>query len=94
MRRWQRGESLLELLVALILLEVAGTAALATALTVERVNRGSTSGAATDRSRWELYRAMESASSCHDTLAARLLPLFLPPTANRPAFPVMVRCGR
>jgi Tfp pilus assembly protein PilE len=89
----RRGESLVELIVALVVLELAGTMALAAALTIERSGRRAAAGAAEDRSRWERYRAVEVAPACAGSTAPLAVPLDLPSTPERPALSTTVRCG-
>jgi hypothetical protein len=90
----RRGDSLIELIVALLILELVGGAALATALVAERLTRHATNGARDDDARLAEYRARETDSAC----VARALPdtgvLDLPATADRPALHLVWRCGR
>jgi hypothetical protein len=88
------GESLVELIVALVVLEVIGSAALAAALTVEQLNRRATQGAAVDMTRWLTYRVAESAGSCVTAPSPDTIPLLFAATAERPQFTAMIRCGR
>ena len=90
----RRGESLIELIVALILLEVAGTLALAAALSIERVGRRASAGAAQDRARWESYRAAEVAPGCIEATTPSAVPFSLPASPERPATMAQLRCGR
>ena len=91
--RARHGESLIELIVALVLLELAGTFALAGALAIERVGRHSARGAAQDRARWESYRAAEVSPACVGAATPAAVPFTLPATAERPAMPTLLRCG-
>ncbi|MGH7582460.1 MAG: prepilin-type N-terminal cleavage/methylation domain-containing protein [Gemmatimonadales bacterium] len=88
-----RGESLVELLVALVILEIAGVAALATALTVERIGRRVERGSAEDTRRWVDYRQRESDTACVAAAAPDTVRINYPATAERPAFSAVVRCG-
>lgn len=93
MRQSRRGESLVELLVALLILEVAGILALTGALTLERLGRHARDGGSTDRARWEGYRAAEVAPACTGAGAPTAVALTLPATAERPVLATIVRCG-
>lgn len=90
----RRGESLIELIVALVLLELAGSLALATALTAERLARHAAAVSATDADRWQRYRTRELLPECVAALAPDTVPLRFPPTPDRPAFATTVRCGQ
>ena len=93
-QRRSRGESLVELIVALVILEIVGAAALAAALTVARVNRHAVAGAADDAARWHDYRTAESAAGCVDAVAPDSVPLLFSATADRPSLETVLRCGR
>ncbi|MES2305561.1 MAG: hypothetical protein V4558_08635 [Gemmatimonadota bacterium] len=90
----RKGSSLVELVVALLLLELAGAAALAAALTADRLGRRAQSASATDADRWERYRAAETAASCRNAAAPRATSLLLPESADRDSLRLVVRCGR
>jgi len=92
--RSSRGETLIELIVALVLLEVAGAAALAAAFTMERLGRHATQGAADDADRWRIYREFETAPACVNALAPDTVALVFPPTSDRPGLATEQRCGR
>ncbi len=92
--RPRAGATLAELLVALVLLELAGLGALAAALTADRIGRRAGLAARTDAERWSALRAAEVAPSCADSGAARAIALSWPGNAVRPAATVVVRCGR
>jgi hypothetical protein len=81
------------LLVALIILEIAGAAALATALTAERLGRHAAAGSAADAVRWQAYRQAERDSSCTARPQPDTVMLDFPATAGRPAITTTVRCG-
>ena len=93
-RHVARGESLVELIVALVILEIVGAAALAGALTVERFNRHAVQGATADVSRWQDYRVAETQASCVAAPAPDSIPLRFPATPDRPGLATVVRCGR
>jgi Tfp pilus assembly protein PilX len=90
----RRGATLLELLVALLLLDLIGLAALSAALTADRLGRRLGLVAQTDAERWARLRAAEVAPDCADTLAPRLGSVSWPATAGRPAATLALRCGR
>ncbi len=90
----RRGESLVELIVALVILEIVGAAALAAALTVARVNRHAANGAADDAARWHDYRTAESSSGCVDAVLPDSIPLRFLATSDRPPLETLLRCGR
>lgn len=90
----RRGETLIELIVALVVLELAGAAALAAALTAERLDRHATRGAAEDAARWQRYRELETLPSCVNAPVPDTIPLVFPPTVDRPTLPTAGRCGR
>ena len=93
-RRSLQGESLVEFIVALVILEIVGAAALAAALTVARVNRHATNGAADDAARWHDYRSAESAAGCVDAVLPDSVPLRFLATTDRPPLETLLRCGR
>jgi hypothetical protein len=92
--RRRRGESLIELIVALVILELAGAAALATALAVERFDRHAARGAADDAARWQSYRERETLPACTGAPAPDTVALLFPPTPDRPSLATVLRCGR
>jgi hypothetical protein len=89
----RRGGSLVELVVALLLLELVGAAALAAALAADRIGRRAARGATADRERWETYRQTELARPCRGDSVPRASALLLPATPERASFAVTVRCG-
>jgi hypothetical protein len=90
----RRGESLIELIVALVILEVVGAASLAAALAVERLGRHAGHGGADDARRWHDYRAGETSTACAGAASPDSIPLVFPQTADRPALATLLRCGR
>lgn len=90
----RRGTTLAELLVALLLLELAGLGALSAALTADRIGRRVGLASRTDAERWATRRAAEAAAACADTAAPRLGTVPWPGNAARPAATVVIRCGR
>ncbi len=88
------GTTLTELLVALLLLELAGLGALSAALTADRIGRRVGLASRTDAERWASRRAGEVAAACADTAAPRLGAVPWPGNAVRPAATVVIRCGR
>lgn len=90
----RRGESLVELIVALLILELVGAASLATALAVERLTRRAARAEATDAQRLATYRARETDSACVRDTLADTAHLAFAATPDRPALELAVRCGR
>ena len=90
----RRGATLLELLVALLLLELIGLGALSAALTADRIGRRLGLVSQTDAERWARLREAEVAPACADSLAPRLGSVTWPAVAERPAATVAIRCGR
>jgi hypothetical protein len=88
------GETLIELIVALVVLELAGAAALATALTAERLDRHAARGAAEDAARWERYRVLETLPLCVNLPQPDTMPLVFPQIVDRPTLATTARCGR
>ena len=84
---------MIELVVALLLLELAGAAALAAALSADRLGQRAARGTAADRGRWEEYRQAETASACRDETVPRPAGMFFPATPERESLGVVVRCG-
>ncbi len=94
MRLSRRGDSLIELIVALLILELVGGAALATALVAERLSRHANQGARDDDTRLAEYRARETDSACVRRPTPDTGALDLPATTDRPTLHVVWRCGR
>lgn len=92
--RRRRGESLIELIVALVILELVGAAALGAALAVERLDRHAARGTADDVARWQTYRARETLPSCTGAPALDTIALLFPATPDRPDLATVLRCGR
>lgn len=89
----RRGTTLLELLVALLLLQVVGAVALASALLATRLAARAQRGIATDRLRRETMHGIAVAPACRHVTPPMMLELTLPATPERPALPVRLRCG-
>jgi Tfp pilus assembly protein PilV len=92
--RSRRGESLVELIVALVVLEIVGVASLAGALAAERLGRHAAQGSAIDAVRWHDYRARETETTCVAASAPDSVRLLFPATPDRPALETLLRCGR
>jgi hypothetical protein len=90
----RRGASLLELLVALLLLELIGLGALTAALTADRIGRRLGLATTTDAERWSRLRAAETDPGCVDSLAPRLGSVEWPASGGRPGATLSVRCGQ
>jgi Tfp pilus assembly protein PilV len=91
--RSRTGTSLVEVLVALTILTIAGTATHAALTLTERLGRQATAGTATDRLRWETVQAAAAAPACRSAPAPVAIPLTLPATPERPALTAYIRCG-
>ena len=92
--RRRRGESLIELIVALVILEIVGRPRWRAALAVERLGRHAARGAADDAARWHDYRARETLASCTGAPALDSIALLFPATPDRPDLATLLRCGR
>lgn len=90
----RHGTSLVEVLVALTILTMAGAATHAAMILVERMGRQAAAGSATDRLRWETVQAAATAPACRHAAAPTAIPLTLPATAERPVLTAWIRCGR
>lgn len=91
--RSRRGATLVELIVALLLLELAGAAALAAVLAGERIGRSADAGIAVDRRRWVEYRRHELAPGCAAASVPSLQGHAFPAEGGRPAATALVGCG-
>ncbi len=89
----RRGTSLVELLVALLLLQVVGTAALAAALLATRLAARAQRGIAIDRIRRETVHGIAAAPACRLASPPTTLSVTLPAAEGRPALAVRLRCG-
>ncbi len=92
--RSRRGESLVELIVALVMLEIVGAAALAATLAAERLGRHAVAGSTADAARWHDYRARETDPACVAAATPDSVPLVFLATPERSALVTLVRCGR
>src|SRR5690242_363456 len=90
----RRGESFVELIAALLILELLGAAMLATALNTERLQRHAARGSSEDAARWQTYRAAEAQPSCVMASLPDSVPLQFSATTDRPALLTLVRCGQ
>lgn len=89
-----RGATLIELIVALLLLEFAGLIAVTAALQVGRTRIRLAEGAAFDLARLDTLATIEADSVCRTTTAPTAVQVILPAGNGRPAFDARVRCGR
>ncbi len=89
----RQGFSLVELLVCLLLLELAGVAALTTAITSYRLTRTVAAGSATDRGRLEAVRAAAASVACRSATVPTVSAIALSGTPERPPLTAAVRCG-
>ena len=85
------GFTLIEVLVGLVLLEIAAAGALTVAVIAERQSRALRDGAAVDLARYNLVRATEAA--CRNNAVPLAVPLLLPASGPRPPLTVTLRCG-
>lgn len=90
----RRGATLLELLVALLLLELIGLSALSAALTADRIGRRLGLATQTDTERWARLRAAEVDAGCADTMPPRLGAVAWTAAPDRPAASIAIRCGQ
>lgn len=88
------GFSLVELLVALVILELAALAALGAIITAHRIDGASRRGAAIDLERQGTVRLARSAPGCAGAALPTMPSLALPATAERPPLIAHIRCGR
>lgn len=88
------GFSLVELLVAVVMLELAAMAVVAALVTTHRLDRATRSRAATDLARRDTAAARAAAADCRAAPSAEARPLALAAAPGRPALQVTIRCGR
>lgn len=88
------GTSLIEMLVALLLLDLLAITTLHSVLQVRRIAQGVAAGSHADVARLEAVRLAAAAVSCRDAASPALVPLTLPGVTHRPAVTVLLRCGR
>ena len=88
------GLSLIELLVAVVIIEVAALGALGAAFQVARLNAHATRAAAIDAARWATWQGASMAPSCRDAAQPIATPLMLPAAPPRTALPAVLSCGR
>lgn len=89
-----RGVTLVELIVALLVLELAGLIAVTAALQVGRTHGRLAQGVALDLARLDTLTARQTDSACRAAPAPAAVPLLLPAGRGRPALATSVRCGR
>ena len=87
------GISLVELLVALLLLELAATATLHGLLLVQRQRRATRARASTDHARLAAIRDAKADPTCLQFPVSSFNTLVLPPAEGRGELTVLVRCG-
>lgn len=93
-RHPRRGTTLIELIVALLLLEFAGLIAVTAALQVGRTRTRLQQGAAFDLARLDTVALIGADSSCRRAVVPTALQVVLPPGRGRPALDTRVGCGR
>ena len=91
--RNNRGISLVELLIALLLLELAATATLHGVLLVQRQRRATLAHIRTDHARLAAIRDASADPTCLQSPVTDYRTLVLPPAVGRDALTVLVRCG-
>ncbi len=89
----RRGVSLVELVVAVLLLNVVIMASLSAMLAVERISRDSTARSSVDAERWQAWHDSERAPACASGPPAAI-PLTLPASPGRAPLALALRCGR
>lgn len=94
MSRRCRGITLVELLVALFLVELAALVALATFVASHRLDRLARDRSAFDLARLDTLRARTAAVDCLAAPRPEARPVTLVGGANRPPLLAAVRCGR
>jgi hypothetical protein len=85
---------LVELLVALVVLEFAAAVLLAAILTSFRLERRLNDGRRTDSQRRDAALSAMAADSCRLSVQPAVLELSFPATSSRGPLDVAVRCGR
>jgi Tfp pilus assembly protein PilV len=93
MRHATAGLSLVEVLVALVLVALAAIAALTTQLAIHRIDRPTARGAATDLARQSAVRHVRHAPACRNAPAPAAVAVAHAATPERPALVTLVRCG-
>ena len=88
------GTSLVEVIVALTILTIAGTATHSALILTERLGRKAASGSTADRLRWETVQAAATSPACRTAPAPTAIALTLPATPDRPALIAYIRCGQ
>lgn len=88
------GTSLLEVIVALVLLEFLAVATLHSVLHTQRLARTIAATGAVDIARLESVRVAAAHPGCRDAAVPTLVPLALDAAPRRPAITVLLRCGR
>ncbi|MEO5826043.1 MAG: hypothetical protein ABIR59_09160 [Gemmatimonadales bacterium] len=89
----RRGVSLVELVVAVLLLNVVTMASLSAMLAVERMSRDTTARSRVDAERWQAWHNSERAPACVSGPPAAAS-LVLPATPGRAPLALTLRCGR
>lgn len=88
------GFSIVELLVAMLLVELAALAALGAIITTHRIDGASRRGAATDLQRQSAVRLIRGSSGCTGAALPTVQAFSLPATTERPPLTARIRCGR
>ncbi len=88
-----RGTSLIELLITVILVELAVLGLTAAVLAASRASRRLDEGKQVDSARREAVARATADSGCRAAAVPAAVRLLLPATAARPAITVTFRCG-
>lgn len=88
------GTTLVELLIALVLLDLLAVTTLHAVLQTRRIAKRVAATTAVDLARLDAVRQAAAAPSCRDAATPSLLSLALPAHPDRPAMVVQLRCGR
>lgn len=92
--RGTSGFSLIEAVVALVILEVAVVVTIGALLQVELLRRRASGGAAADAARWQAWHGAQHATTCRAATVPAAVPLTLPASTNRPVLAATLSCGR
>ncbi len=88
------GTTLIELIVALLILEFAGLIAVTAALQVGRTRIHLQEGAAFDLARLDTVALVAADSACRDAAVPTAVHVVLPSGIGRPIVDARVRCGQ
>lgn len=92
--RARRGASLIETLVALVILSITALAVGSGAQVIRRISLQLDSSATADLARENTLRLAQHSPGCLDGGAPRIEGIVFPAAARRPALTAAIRCGR